>query len=426
MNLTESIAVTDLTPRGGVGRLEGKAIFIADTVPGDVVEARVLADKGRYFVGELVAMVTPSPERQETPCPWFPACGGCDVLWMKVAALRRLKLRSLGETLGRFAGINPGLVTEIRSIGGYQGSRNKLTFHLEFEGGKPIWGFHRRGSHEMVGVERCYVEEDGCRRAREDLFAWADPARLLAWGCKKVMVRAGTDVQQTVLFLPRNQWQSVRAAIPNQELDEHNSIWLATPEGKRWELAWGERYLSLRVGGMDYLLRGGTFFQVHTGVAGLLLGDVLANLPGGELLLDLYCGLGFFGLPLAGRYSRIIGIETDQEAVADGKHLAEVLGISNVELLPGRIEERLPHLALTHADAAVVDPPRSGMEPAALEVLTALKPRTILYVSCHPSTLARDLLALGQHGYRVISVTGYDMFPSTLHVEALARLELTA
>ncbi len=161
-------------------------------------------------------------------------------------------------------------------------------------------------------------------------------------------------------------------------------------------------------------------------MASLLLDDVLANLPGGNLLLDLYCGLGFFGLPLAGRYNRIIGIETDQEAVADGKHLAQVLGIGNVELLPGRLEQRLPHLALSHADAAVVDPPRFGMEPAALEALAALKPRIILYVSCHPSTLARDLLALGQHGYRVASVTGYDMFPSTLHVEALVRLELTA
>jgi 23S rRNA (uracil1939-C5)-methyltransferase len=426
MNLIDSIEITDLTPRGGVGRLEGKAIFIADAVPGDVVQARIIADKERYFVGELATMVTPSPDRQDSPCPWFPACGGCDALHVQVDALRRLKLRSLGETLARFAGIDPALVSEIKSVGEYQGSRNKLTFHLEFEAGKAIWGFHRRGTHDMVGVEKCYVEEEGCRRAREELFAWADPARLLAWGCKKVMVRAGTDAQQTVFFLPRNQWKSVHAVIPSDKLDSGNGIWFATPEGKRWELAWGERYLPLKVSGMTYLLRGGTFFQVHTGVASLLLDDVLANLPGGNILLDLYCGLGFFGMPLAERYSRIIGIETDSEALADGKHLAEVLGINNVELLPGRLEERLPHLALNHADAAVVDPPRSGMEPAALEALVVLKPQVILYVSCHPSTLARDLLALVQHGYRVTSVTGYDMFPSTLHVEALVRLELSA
>ena len=200
----------------------------------------------------------------------------------------------------------------------------------------------------MVGVEQCYVEEEGCRIAREELFGWAEPARLLAWGCKKVMVRAGTNMQQTVLFLPRNQWKSVRAAMPVNKLDISKGIWFVTPEGKRWELAYGERYLPLQVGGMNFLLRGGTFFQVHTGVAGLLLGDVLANLPGGNLLLDLYCGLGFFGMPLAGRYSRVIGIETDSEAVADGRHLAETLRIGNVELLPGwssaYLTSRLPTL----------------------------------------------------------------------------------
>lgn len=418
---TVEIPITDITPRGGVGRTEGKTVFVSGLIPGDNARVRIIADKGRYLVGEALEIQTPSQYRLVSPCVYFPVCGGCDVLEAQPEALRDWKLKALQETLSRMAGISPDMVAGIATDGRDSHTRNKVTCHIEFAETRAAWGFRRQGSRDFVAIGQCIMEEEGCSRGRDVVFSRISIESLLALGCRKVMSRAGTGGKaQVALYLPRAAWSTLKQQWGDYSPEELSGVWFATPEGKRWELAWGEPHLAIDVLGTSYEMRAGTFFQVNSGVAGLLLQEALGHLPGGEVLLDLYCGLGFFALPLAERYGRVVGIESDQEAVADGKRMAKNLSMSKLELLPGAVEERLAFLGLKNIDAAIVDPPRAGMVPQALQKLLGLQPRILVYVSCHPATLARDALAIKLAGYRLEKVQAFDMFPGTLHLESLA------
>ncbi len=390
----------------GIARDGGKVVFVPYTVPGDLVRARVVEDKPRFARAVLEEVVEPSPHRVEPLCPYFGDCGGCQ--WQHIAypLQAQYKSRIVAEQLehvGKLAGVE---VREILGMADPWGYRNSARLTVGSDG---ALGLQRAESHEVVAIEDCLILHPSLR----DLLRMLDVEfpELTA-----LTLRAGirTGERMVVLETAGNEPPEIAVDIPV-------SCALALEDGRVATLI-GETAIHEVVAGRRYRISPTSFFQVNTWGADRLVEVVAQALEprGGERLLDLYCGVGLFGLALAGRVGEVVGVESAPSAVADA--LANAEGLDNVTLVEGPAEEALPELEGAF-DLAVVDPPRGGVHPAALRALAEKRPRRIAYVSCEPTTLARDCAALAGAGYRLRWVQPVDMFPQTYHIESVALLE---
>lgn len=390
----------------GIARDGGKVVFVPYTVPGDLVRARVVEDKPRFARAVLEEVLEPSPHRVEPLCPYFGDCGGCQ--WQHIAypIQARYKSRIVAEQLehvGKLAGVD---VREILGMADPWGYRNSARLTVGADG---ALGFQRAESHQVVAIEDCLILHPSLR----DLLRMLDVEfpELTA-----LTLRAGIHTGERMVVL-----ETAGDAPPELEVDIPVSCALALEDGRVATLI-GQTAIHEVVAGRRYRISPTSFFQVNTWGAERLVGIVAQALEprGGERLLDLYCGVGLFGLALAGRVAEVVGVESAPSAVADA--LANAEGMDNVTLVEGPAEEALPELEGAF-DLAVVDPPRGGIHPAALRALVEKRPRRIAYVSCEPTTLARDCAALAGAGYRMRWVQPVDMFPQTHHIESVALLE---
>jgi len=390
----------------GIARDGGKVVFVPYTAPGDVVRARVMEEKSRFARAVLEEVLEPSPHRVEPLCPYFGDCGGCQ--WQHVAYPTQLqyKARIVAEQL-EHVGKLPGVaVREIAGMSDPWGYRNSARLTVGSDG---TLGFQRSESHDVVGVEDCLILHPSLR----------DLLRLLDVEFPELMaltLRLGTRTGERMVVL-----ETAGDEPPEIEVDIPVSCALALEDGRVATLI-GDTAIHEDVAGRRYRISPTSFFQVNTWGAERLVETVAEALQpqGWERLLDLYCGVGLFGLALAGRVGEVVGVESAPSAVADAVANAE--GLDNVAIVEGPAEEALPALPGAF-DLAVVDPPRGGIHPLALRALVEKRPRRIAYVSCEPSTLARDCAALVGAGYRLRWVQPVDMFPQTYHIEAVALLE---
>ncbi|MDH7490058.1 MAG: 23S rRNA (uracil(1939)-C(5))-methyltransferase RlmD [Anaerolineae bacterium] len=390
----------------GIARDDGKVVFVPYTVPGDVVRARLIEDKPRFARAVLEEVIEPSPHRVEPLCPYFGDCGGCQ--WQHIAypMQTQYKSRIMGEQLehvGKLTGVD---VCETVGMADPWGYRNSARLTVGSDG---TLGFQRAESHEVVAVEDCLILHPSLRELLRTLDV--EFPELMA-----LTLRAGVRTGERMVVL-----ETAGDEPPEIEVDIPVSCALALEDGSVATLI-GETAIHEVVAGRRYRISPTSFFQVNTVGAERLVEVVARALDpqGWERLLDLYCGVGLFGLSLAGRVGEVVGVESAPSAVADA--LANAEGMDNVTLVEGLVEEALPQLE-GGFDLAVVDPPRGGMDPAALGALVEKRPRRIAYVSCEPTTLARDCAALVGAGYRLRWVQPVDMFPQTYHIESVALLE---
>ncbi|GAB4405610.1 MAG: 23S rRNA (uracil(1939)-C(5))-methyltransferase RlmD [Anaerolineales bacterium] len=390
----------------GIARDGGKVVFVPYTVPGDVVRARVIEDKPRFARAVVEEVLEPSPHRVEPLCPYFGDCGGCQ--WQHIAypMQTQYKSRIVGEQLehvGKLAGV---AVRETVGMADPWGYRNSARLTVGPDG---ALGFQRAESHEVVAVEDCLILHPLLRELLRTLDVEFPELTALT-------LRAGIRTGERLVVL-----ETAGDEPPEIEVDIPVSCALALEDGRAATLI-GATAIHEVVAGRRYRISPTSFFQVNTLGAERLVEVVAQALEpqGWERLLDLYCGVGLFGLSLAGRVGEVVGVESAPSAVADA--LANAEGMDNVTLVEGPAEEALPALE-GGFDLAVVDPPRGGMDPVALRALVEKRPRRIAYVSCEPTTLARDCAALVSAGYRLRWVQPVDMFPQTYHIESVALLE---
>lgn len=400
------LELTDITHGGdALGRHEGLVCFVPYGVPGDRARVRVTEAKSHYVRGELLEVLAASPHRVTPPCRHFGRCGGCH--WQHIAYPQQLayKQRIVQEQMARIAKLPDVPVRPTLGMDEPWHYRNHVQLTPDREGNL---GYLAARSHDVVAIEECYLPHP----LIEEVLASLD---LDYPGLRQVSLRAGTRTEDRMVIL------DVEGDEPEIEVDDLPlSLVLLPPEGAPRVLV-GDDHIHEELAGRRYRISAESFFQVNTDQAEHLVRLVREALAptGGERLLDLFCGVGTFGLALASQVRQVIGVEESEGAIADAVENAE--GLENVELWQGSVEEAIAEVE-PGVELVVLDPPRAGVAAGALAALIKLAPQRIAYVSCDPASLARDLRILADGGYEARYIQPVDMFPQTYHVETVALL----
>ena len=394
-----------------MGRLpDGRAVFVPFGLPGETVRVRLTQEKQNFARGELLEVLSAAPERIDPKCKHFGKCGGCHYQNLSHEDQLKAKEEILRDQLQRIGKIvNPPVDPVIASPLEWN-YRNHVQFHLTAEG---RIGFMNSKGNSAIPIEECHLPETGI-----DTF-WRDLQFESNRDVGRVALRAGSDGELMVLLEsenPETPELEIEADVSVVHLYDDHPVVIA-----------GQDHLTISVLEKDFHVSAASFFQVNTKMAEKMVEHLLAklNVTKDSTLLDVYCGAGLFSKFFAPKCGRVIGIELSGSACADfGINLDE---FENVELYEGPAGEILPALAdripgVTHI---IVDPPRAGIERYALDAIISFKPQVIAYVSCDPSTLARDAARLIQGGYRLAEVTPFDLFPQTYHIESIAIFEST-
>src|SRR5262245_36532729 len=365
----------------GVGRLpDGRIAFVPYTAPGDLVRVRVVESRARFVRARVEELLEPGSARVDPVCPAFGACGGCAWQHVDYAAQLEAKRAILAEALRRIGGLEPEIAPVLPSPVAY-GYRGRTRIRVE----RGRVGYLRRRSHALCAVSRCPVLGPA-REGRLRELAADPPAEEGEWE-----LAAGPD--------------GVRAA--------------AVASG-------GGPATRLEVGGRWIRVSHGVFAQSNAPLLGELAERVAAAAGSGALAVELFAGAGLFTLGLADRFERVVAVEADPAAVADLRANLAQTGAGRVEVVAERVEHALPRLARLRPELLLLDPPRTGLPRGSADGLANLEAARVVYLSCDPATLARDLSELCARGHALKSVQAMDLFPQTPHVEALALLEREA
>lgn len=404
----------------GVGRLpDGRAIFVHRTAPGERVQVRVTGGKRRWATGKLLRVLEASTDRREAPCPHYDHCGGCTLEHLEYRAQLDVKARLVADALTRIGGTQVEIPEVVASPSEFR-YRNRVSFTLLRQQTGVIAGFHDIDQPgRVVDISAaCLLPEpaiaDAWRELRE---GWGANAAYLPSGPRlRVTLRASASGDIGLVIdggHSRGQPDRLLAAIPGLI-----GVWHRREGAPEYTLIAGVGQFSEAWQEEEVALSGTVFLQVNRAVAELLETHVieLAGRESGRTIVDAYCGIGLHARRLARQGFQVVGIELDNAAVEEARRAAP----ANAEFVAGRVESRLPEFL--PADLVIVNPPRAGLDAAVAETLVNTPPRRIIYVSCDPATLARDVQRLSTT-HVIRSLRCFDLFPQTSHVETVAELE---
>jgi 23S rRNA (uracil1939-C5)-methyltransferase len=443
------LTIDDLAFGGeGVGRLGGFVVFVRGGLPGDTLRVRLTEARARYGRAAIEAVVTPSADRVEPPCPYFGRCGGCrlqHLAYGKQLAFKEKQVRDCLERLGEVPGADALEIRPIIAAPAPYGYRNKMEFTILGAPGETRIGLHEAERYDVVlDLERCLLQSDTMNTLLDEVRRQVRSRGLGAWDPRSaqgllrfVTVREGRRTGEAMVnvvaaapdietLAPMAEGLRARVPATASVVLNVNAKPASVAVGTEEHLLLGRDHITEQIGGVTFRVSASSFFQTNTEQAERLFGLVAeaAALEGTETVIDLYCGTGAISLLLARRAHWVHGIEVSGAAVEDAVRNAAANGIENCTFLTGEVRHVLPDLIHqgVRAEVAVADPPRAGFHPKALTALATLGAARIVYVSCNPATLARDLGDLGRRGYHVEFVQPIDMFPETPHIEVVARL----
>ncbi|MNO65275.1 23S rRNA (uracil-C(5))-methyltransferase RlmCD [compost metagenome] len=470
----------------GVGRVEGFTLFVQGALPGEKVRAKVLKTKKQYGYAKLLNLVEASSARIAAPCEIYDKCGGCQLQHMDYTAQLAWKRQLVVDNLERIGklrvsgggdsgkskaneavesqmdrandgGMADG-VTDGAGVAQTDGIlvrptlgmdepwryRNKAQVPIGVTEGGLVGGFYARGSHRIVDMETCLIQHEDNDDVVRKVKAIGRKLGITAYDeesgkglLRHVVVKVAFRTGEMMVVLVTNgdriphldEWiTEIRREIPavtsicqNVNTKKTNVIF-----GDATRTLWGNDVIYDYIGDVKFAISARSFYQVNPAQTEVLYGKTVeyAGLTGNETVIDAYCGIGTISLFLAQHAKQVYGVEIVREAIEDARANATLNGMENVVFEVGASEDVIPNWkeqGIT-ADVIVVDPPRKGCDPRLLETILAMKPERVVYVSCNPSTLARDLRVLEDGGYKTVEVTPVDMFPHTVHVESVALL----
>jgi 23S rRNA (uracil1939-C5)-methyltransferase len=442
-----SLTIDDLAFGGeGVGRADGYVVFVPGGLPGDRVRVRLVQVRSRFGRGAIETVEEPSPQRVEAPCPYFGRCGGCRLQHVAYPAQLAFKSKQVADALERLGGLRDVPLRPIIGAEETFGYRNKMEFTVARARGAMVVGLHETERYDSVlDIERCLLQSDRMNGLLAEARAFFAERGLTVYEqdtgeglLRFLMLREGkhtgelmtnvvTSAPAVSELAPLAQRLQARDAGTTSVVMNVNPKKASVAVGVEEHLLGGRDHIRENVGGLTFRVSANSFFQTNTRQAERLFDLVVEStgLTGTETVLDLYSGTGAISLLLARRARWVYGVELAQAAVDDAGANAAANSITNCTFLSGEVRFVLPALIAkgVTAEVVVADPPRAGFHPKALHALMTLGARRIVYVSCNPTTLARDLGELVRGGYRLEWVQPVDMFPHTPHIEAVARLE---
>ncbi|MCR5576935.1 MAG: 23S rRNA (uracil(1939)-C(5))-methyltransferase RlmD [Oscillospiraceae bacterium] len=427
----------------GVAHVRGCAVFVPRALPGELWEIRIVKVCASYSYGRGERLLVPSPARIESDCPCYGRCGGCDCRHMSYEEELRFKLTKVNDALTR---IGKQTVTAERIVGSArtEGCRNKGILAVAELNGHAVSGFYRERSHELIPVERCLLQDALTHRAARALTDFMDAHGIPAYDEKTgrgvvrhvFCRRAENSVDRLLCIVARRGFGELTAALVDAlrtacpeltgiVLNVNKSAGNTVLAGEFYPL-WGKPYMTDVLCGFSFDIAPQAFFQVNPPQAERLYEKAVeyAALGKDDLAFDLYCGAGTISLCLARGAAWVIGAEIVPEAVDNARANAAANGVGNVEFLcadAGQAAGTLAERGLRPA-VVVVDPPRKGMSEDAVRAVASMAPERIVYVSCEPSTLARDVLRFSELGYALREATAFDLFPRTKHVECVTLM----
>lgn len=423
----------------GVGYFNGFTIFVDGSLPGETVKARLKSCRKNFGIALLLSIITPSPDRVKPPCPLFGKCGGCQLMHLSYPKQLEAKRQKVVDALHRIGKIDACVINECLPSPLPLSYRNKIQLPVR-EG--PSLGLYAKNSHDLISVDHCLIHCELGEEVFQQIKKLLRNSNIEPYDPKTgkgelrhVLIKSGIHTKEVLVVLVTNQKKSpelcslaraiidhapsVKGVVHNLNQENDNIIL-----GSSFETLEGMSHILEKICNLTFSISAASFFQVNPLQAeklylkALELADVQPN----ETVLDAYCGVGTLSLIFSRSAKKTIGVECVPAAIINAKENAKRNHIHNVSFVCSPAEELIHKLPPT--DILLLNPPRKGCDPKFLEGVKKLSPKKIIYISCDPATLARDLKILHTYGYKVDLVQPFDMFPQTSHVECVAKLSL--
>ena len=438
--------IIDYTTEGsGICRIDGMAVFVPNTAVGDRCEIRIVKTEKRFAYGRLEKLLSPSPDRVSPDCGVFGKCGGCTFRHISYEAELRFKRKRVFDALTRIGNVDGKLIGEIVGSERSDGYRNKAQLPLTVDkDGRIRAGLLAPRSHRVVCSDSCALQSEDFNKAVSVFLKWAEAEGIPVYDershtgvLRHLYLRSADATGELMVCVIANAKElrgekrlvsELREALPglktvvlNINREKTNVI-----VGSVCRSLWGDGYITDELCGLRFRISPLSFYQVNRAQAERLYGIAadFADLKDGETLIDMYCGTGTIGLSMAKHAKSLIGIEVVEQAVEDARLNAERNGIKNAQFICSDAAETAASLAVRgiSADCIVLDPPRKGCDASLIGTVSEMKPAQIVYVSCDPATLARDVKLFSERGYFVNKAVPVDMFPRTAHVETVVLM----
>lgn len=434
------IEITSMGHNGeGVGKIEGFTVFVPDGIVGETITTKIIKVEKNYSIGKILSILKPSENRVEPLCKIYKKCGGCNVQHINYEGQLSFKKQRVQDAVTRIGKLENITVKEVLGMDNPYRYRNKVQLPIGDLNGETLVGFYAPRSHEIIDMETCYIQDEVADKVVKLLRQWIKKYKIEIYNeqtgtgvIRHIMIRRAFktgelmivlvtntvdfNYKQEFIDLILNNVDKVSSIIQNVNRKNTNIVL-----GDLCKTIWGKDTITDYIGEFKFNISPQSFFQVNPIQTEILYKKALefANLDGTQTVFDAYCGAGTISLFLAQGAKKVYGVEIVPEAIANAIENAENNNITNAEFIVGEAEKVIPNLIEKgiKADVVVVDPPRKGCDPELLNAIARMSPPRIVYVSCDPGTLARDLGILKELGYTTKEIQPVDMFPQTAHVE---------
>lgn len=445
----EKMYVVDIVDIGqggvGIGKFEGFTVFVDGGLVEDKIKVKITKSKKNYAVGDIVEIIEPSPYRVERKCSKeLKDCGGCQIQELDYKEQLKIKTNEVKQVISRIGKLDDVVIHDALGMEEPFRYRNKAQFPIQKVNGVPVIGFYKKKSHDIIPTDQCIIQHDVNDKIIKIIKTYIRAYKVSLYDEKThtgvlrhLVTKVGFTTKEVMVVLVANgrklPYLNELASVLKENIPGFKTLVVNVNRektnvilGQENRIIYGDGKINDNIGDLVFEISPLSFFQVNPVQTEVLYNKALeyANLGENDTVFDIYCGIGTISLFLAQKAKKVYGIEIVEEAIEDAKRNAEINKLDNVEFYVGKAEEVVPKMYKQgkRANVVVVDPPRKGCDEKVLDTIVSMQPDRIVYVSCNPSTLARDLNYLNEKGYKCKEVQPVDMFPHSVHIENVALI----